>query len=107
MLHALVLAAVALVILYGPKDDSAEKAATFRLEGTVIDRLGLFYLAKGPLKDLFGRRESYTDCAKAKGIFWLLIKIEEVFQDLSSGKESGGLIAFDQFNIKCEAFQLF
>ena len=48
VLHALVLAAQAFVILGRAKDTGAEQAVPLRLEGAVIDRLGLLDLAKGP-----------------------------------------------------------
>jgi len=52
VLHALVLAAVALVVLYWPKDLGAEEAITLRLEGPVVDGLWLLHLTMGPLADL-------------------------------------------------------
>ena len=48
----LVLAAVALPVLGGAKDPLAEQAVPLGLEGAVVDGLGLFYLAVGPLADL-------------------------------------------------------
>jgi hypothetical protein len=48
VLHALVLAAVALVVLHRAKDLGAEEAVTLRLEGAVVDRLGLLDLAVRP-----------------------------------------------------------
>ena len=46
MLHALVLAAEALVVLHRPEDGGAEQAVTFRLEGPVINRFRLLHLAE-------------------------------------------------------------
>src|SRR5262249_32595916 len=43
--HALVLAAVALVVLRGPEDLGAEEAVTLGLEGPVVDGLRLLHLA--------------------------------------------------------------
>src|SRR3546814_19781908 len=54
VLHALVLAAQALVILHGTEDTRAEQAVTFRLERAVVDRLGLLDLAERPRTDTFG-----------------------------------------------------
>jgi len=53
VLHALVLAAIALVILYGTEDLGAEEPVAFRLEGPVVDRLWLLDLAERPLPNLF------------------------------------------------------
>jgi hypothetical protein len=52
VLHALVLAAIALVILDGPEDLGAEETIAFRLEGPVVDRLGLLDFAERPLSNL-------------------------------------------------------
>ncbi len=61
VLHALVLAAQALVVLDGAKDARAEKAVAFRLERTVVDRFRLLDLAVRPGKDLFRRRDRDPD----------------------------------------------
>src|SRR5690606_17780763 len=61
MLQALVLAAKTLVILGGTKDLCAEQAVTLRLEGAVVDRLGLAHLAEGPRADLFRRGDADAD----------------------------------------------
>ena len=47
-LHALVLAAEALIVLYRSENLSAEKSVALRLVGTVVDGLGLLYLAMRP-----------------------------------------------------------
>src|SRR5687768_7900457 len=52
-LHALVLAAQALVVLDRPEDAGAEQPVPLRLEGTVVDRLRLLDLAERPGLDLF------------------------------------------------------
>ena len=54
VLQALVLAAQALVVLDRAEDLGAEQAVTLRLEGPVVDRLGLLDLAEGPGADVFG-----------------------------------------------------
>src|ERR1700676_3185543 len=51
ILHALVLAAQALVILDCPEDARAEHAIALRLEGAVVDRFRLLNLAEGPGTD--------------------------------------------------------
>ena len=48
VLHALVLAAQALVVLDRPEDARAEQAVALGLEGAVVDRLRLLDLAVGP-----------------------------------------------------------
>jgi hypothetical protein len=52
VLHALVLAAVALVVLDGPEDLRAEQAVPFRLEGAVVDGSGLRTSPVRPRPDL-------------------------------------------------------
>src|SRR5215475_8319926 len=52
VLHPLVLAAQALVILDRPEDARAEQAVALGLEGTVVDGLRLFDLAVGPGQNL-------------------------------------------------------
>jgi hypothetical protein len=48
VLHALVLAAQALVVLDRPEDAGAEQAVTLRLERAVVDGLRLLDLAERP-----------------------------------------------------------
>ncbi len=61
VLHPLVLAADALVVLDGTEDLRAEQAVAFRLEGPVVDRLRLLDLAVGPGPDLLRRSEPDAD----------------------------------------------
>src|SRR6185436_3270780 len=61
VLHALVLAAQALVILDRPEDTRAEQAVTLRLERAVVDRLGLLDLAVGPGQNLLRARDRNAD----------------------------------------------
>ena len=61
MLHALVLAAVAFVVLHGAEDLGAEQAVPLRLEGTVIDGLRFLHFAVGPCADGFGRSDGNLD----------------------------------------------
>jgi len=78
MLHALVLAAVALVILHRPEDLGAEKAIPLRLEGTIVDRLGLFSLRRtDPLPDLLRGCERDANSREAQRIFWFVEKNSE------------------------------
>jgi hypothetical protein len=61
VLHALVLAAQALVVLDRTEDARAEQAVALRLEGTVVDGLGLLDLAERPRQDLFRRCDADPD----------------------------------------------
>src|SRR5271155_2496571 len=61
VLHALVLAAQALVILDRPENTRAEQAVALGLEGAVVDGLGLFDLAVGPGQNLFRARDRNPD----------------------------------------------
>jgi hypothetical protein len=60
VLHALVLAAQALVVLDRAKDARAEQAVTLGLERTVVDGLRLLDLAERPGQNLFraGQRDA-------------------------------------------------
>ncbi len=57
VLHALVFAAQALVILDRPEDAGAEQTIALRLECPVVDRLGLADFAEGPGIDVFRARD--------------------------------------------------
>ena len=61
VLHALVLAAQALVVLDRAEDARAEQAVTLGLERAVVDRLRLLDLAERPAADLVGRRDADPD----------------------------------------------
>src|SRR6187401_3319481 len=61
VLHALVLAAQALVILDRPEDARAEQAVALGLESPVVDGLRLFDLAVGPRQNLFRARDRNPD----------------------------------------------
>src|SRR5579862_858934 len=61
VLHALVLAAQALVILDRPEDARAEQAVALGLEGAVVDRFRLFDLAVRPGLNLFRARDRNPD----------------------------------------------
>ncbi len=61
VLHALVLAAQALVVLDRPEDARAEQAVALGLEGAVVDRLRLFDLAVGPRQNLLRARDRDPD----------------------------------------------
>jgi hypothetical protein len=61
MLHALVFAAQALPVGYGAEDAGAEQAVPLRLEGAVVDGLGLGHFAMGPAPDFFRRGQADAD----------------------------------------------
>ncbi len=61
VLHALVLAAQALVVLDRAEDARAEQAVALRLEGPVVDRLRLLDLAVRPRQDLLRARDRNPD----------------------------------------------
>src|ERR1044072_6757998 len=61
VLHALVLAAQALVILGRTEDARAEQAVALGLERAVVDRLGLLDLAERPGTDALGGSDSDLD----------------------------------------------
>src|SRR5690606_9353659 len=61
VLHALVLAAQALVVLDGTEDARAEQAVALRLERPIVDRLRLLDFAVRPRKDLLRGRDRDAD----------------------------------------------
>src|SRR2546425_12031879 len=65
VLHALVLAAQALVVLDRPEDAGAEQTVALRLEGAVVYRLGLLDLAVGPRADALRARDRDADLIEA------------------------------------------
>ena len=82
VLHALVLAAIALVVLDGPKNLGAKKTVALRLECPVVDGFRLLHLAMGPFPNFNRAGQSDADGGEAQGVFRFLEKIDEdVFQD--------------------------
>ena len=77
VLHALVFSAQALIVLDRSEDLGAEEPVALRLEGPVIDGLGLFDLSVGPLEYLLRRGYPDPDGLKAQGIFGLSEKRED------------------------------
>jgi hypothetical protein len=57
MFHALILAAIALVILDRPKNLGTEKSIAFGLKCPVVNGLRFFDLSMGPVPDLARRSE--------------------------------------------------
>src|SRR5437868_10819259 len=66
VLHPLVLAAQALVVLGRTEDARAEQAVTLGLERAVVDGLGLLDLAERPRTDLLRRGQSDTDLVEGR-----------------------------------------
>src|SRR6202011_2186558 len=64
VLHALVLAAQALVVLGRTEDAGAEQAVALGLERAVVDRLRLLDLAERPRLDLLRRGDRDPDLVK-------------------------------------------
>ncbi len=64
VLHPLVLAAEALVVVDGPEDLGAEQAVLLGLEGPVVDGLRLGHLAPRPALDLLGRGDTDPDAVE-------------------------------------------
>ncbi|CEG07608.1 hypothetical protein BN961_01006 [Afipia felis] len=67
VLHPLVLAAQALVILDRPEDARAEQTVALRLEGAVVDGFRLFDLAVRPRQNLLRRRDRNPDLVEDLG----------------------------------------
>ena len=78
MLEALVLAAQALVVLYGTKDLCTEQTIAFWLECTVVDGLRLLHFAVRPLQNLVRTGQRNLDGREAQGIFGFIKKAEDV-----------------------------
>jgi hypothetical protein len=79
VLHALVLAAQALVVLDRAEDRRAEQAVTLRLEGAVVDRLGLLDLAVRPRADQVGRGQRDLDRVEVERLALLVEQVQQVF----------------------------
>ena len=100
VLHALVLAAVALVVLDRAEDLRAEEAVPFGLEGPVVDRLGLLDFAERPLPDLLRRGERDPQRVERERILGLLEQIVEIAQWGSSSPEL--VLIFHELDIEAE-----
>ncbi len=78
ILHPLVLAAQAFVILDWAKNPGAEQAIPFRLEGTIVDRFRLFDFAKGPGANTLRRGQRNPDTIKALETLGLSKKLHQL-----------------------------
>src|SRR5215471_1580605 len=98
VLHALVLAAQALVVLDRPEDARAEQAVALGLEGAVVDRLRLLDLAERPGADALRAGDRDLDLIEA---LWPRHLAEDVHQlvhepslsNLTVDPASGSLVA--------------
>ena len=75
VLDTLILAAQALIVLDRTKDARTEQAITLRLEGPVVDGLGLLHLAEGPGEDLLRAGQGNTDPVEGRAF---CCRIEDV-----------------------------
>src|SRR3546814_2985855 len=79
VLHALVLAAQALVVLDRPEDGGAEQAVALGLEGAVVDRLGLLDFAERPRADQVRRGQRDLDRVEVERRALLVEHVQKVF----------------------------
>ena len=77
-LHPLVLAAQALVVLDRAEDAGAEQPVPLRLEGAVVDGLGLLDLAIGPGPDLLRRGHLDLDLVEGHGLAGLTENLHQL-----------------------------
>src|SRR5690606_34706725 len=87
VLHALVLAAQALVVLDRPEDGRAEQAVALGLEGAVVDRFGLLHFAEGPRADQVRRGQRDLDRVEVERRALLVEEVQKVFHFVSPGAE--------------------
>src|SRR5690606_12509623 len=83
VLHALVFAAQALVVLDRTEDGRAEQAIALWLERAVVDGLRLLDFAEGPRTDQVRRRERDLDRVEVERGTLLVEQVEQVFHFLS------------------------
>ncbi len=81
MAHALVLAAITFVVLGRTENLGAKQPVALRLEGAVVDGLGLLYLAVRPRADHLGRRDRNPDRVERDRILGLFEQAEQVFHN--------------------------
>src|SRR5262249_38282259 len=97
ILHALVLAAQALVVLDRTKDARAEQAVPLRLERAVVDRLRLLDLAVRPRQNLLRARDGDPDLVEHLSrrlraeeihhfLFLLLLRLELTGRQTTEGR---------------------
>ena len=91
VLHALVLAAQALVVLDRPEDARAEQPVPLRLEGAVVDGLGLLDLAERPGGDVLRAGDGDADLVEGRDLHLLLKEIGDLVHRLSLSWRGGAL----------------
>jgi hypothetical protein len=84
VLHALVLAADALVVLHGPKDLRAEETVSLGLEGSVVDGLRLLHLAVRPLRIFSGLASEIRIAGRMKAVLDVSKKEKNTLNGFSS-----------------------
>src|ERR1700680_787172 len=89
VLHALVFAAQALVVLYGPEDAGAEEPIPLRLEGAVIDGFRLFDLAMRPAQNLIRTRQRNANPVKRRKFLALLEGVDQFLIHVFSSPGEG------------------
>ena len=107
--HALVLAAVALVVLRRPEDLGAEEPVALRLEGPVVDGLRLLHLAVRPRPDLVRRRERDADRVEVERVLRLLEETEEIFHHRVRPLVAAGsrlVLLLDELDVERQALEL-
>jgi hypothetical protein len=77
--HALVLAAIAFIILYGAKYLGTEETVPLGFEGPVVDGLRFFYLSMGPVTNLARRSKGNTDSIETQGFLGFGKKAKQFF----------------------------
>src|SRR4029079_19789481 len=82
VLHALVLAAQALIVLHRPEDAGAEQPVALRLEGAVVDGFWLFDFAMPPAQDLVRAGQRDLDAVEGRDF---LLGPEDIHQLLIHG----------------------
>src|SRR5262249_37165615 len=85
VLHALVLAAQAFVVLDGPEDARAEQAVALRLEGAVVDRFRLLDFAERPGVDVVRTRDRNLDAIESRDRRLGLEEVGDLVHSLSPG----------------------
>ena len=90
VLHALVLAAQALVVLDRPEDARAEQPVALRLERAVVDRLGLLDLAKRPRQDVVRAGDRDADLVEGRKRRLRLEEVGDLVHRLSPSRARPG-----------------
>ena len=78
VLHALVLAAQAFVVLHRSEDARAEQPVALRLEGAIVDRLRLLHFAMRPAQNLVGAGEGNANPIESRNLLPGLEHVDQV-----------------------------